>query len=447
MEPKKFFGTDGIRGVANQDLTPELAFRVGRAVIRALNPQSNPQKILIGKDPRISSDMLENALIAGILSTGASAYRTGILPTPGVSFLARSGNFDAGIMISASHNPVEDNGIKIFSSEGLKLSDTQEATLENLLHAAEDSLPRPTGIGVGIAYDIPEARTRYADHLKSHFPYALTELRVALDCAHGATAVTAPALFENLGAALFVMGGSPDGSRINVNGGATHPNALKDLVLREKCDLGIAFDGDGDRVIFVTRHGEIFNGDHILASLALHWQKTGKLRGPVVTTLMANFGLEEVLHSLHIPLVRTAVGDRYVFEEMQRQNANLGGEQSGHILMLDESSTGDGCLTALKVLGMLIETNQKLEDLSLLIQEFPQRLVNVRVQKKEQFHGDEKIQKAIEEEALKLQGRGRIVVRPSGTESLVRVMAEGPNAKELDDIVERVAKTIEARLS
>lgn len=436
---KKFFGTDGIRGIANTDLTPELVFRVGRAASRILGKR----KILVGKDPRVSSDMLEGALVSGLLSAGANVVTLGMIPTPGVSTLTNHENADAGIMISASHNPLEHNGIKIFGKRGLKLPDSQEESIEKLLHAEKDDGERPTGKEIGRLSKLSNAGEIYLEGLKKSFPHSLEKFHIALDCAYGATSLIAPQLFSLLGARVSAHYATPDGEKINLNCGATHLEAIAKATQEVKADFGIAFDGDGDRALFVTKNGETVNGDVILAGLALHWKKIGKLRGPVVTTVMANFGLEQTLNAHQIPMLRTPVGDRYVLEEMLKLKANLGGEQSGHIILLDHGVTGDGLSTALHVLEMVIESGWSFDDLRGLIKTFPQLLVNVSGIDLRRFKDEEKVKQAISKEEALLKGRGRIVVRPSGTEPLVRVMAEGPDADELKALVGRIAKTIE----
>ena len=441
---KKFFGTDGIRGIANQDLTPELVFRIGRAAGSILR-KNETGEILIGKDPRISSDMLAGTLESGILSVGTNVSRCGIIPTPAVSFLTRNLKFKAGIMISASHNPLEHNGIKIFSSSGLKLSDSQEQQIESILKLKEDKLKRPTGAGIGKLRNLNEAKERYLQYLKSRFNLSLKGTVLVLDCAYGSASVTAPSLFESLGAKVILKCSIPDGEKINVNCGATSPNFLKKAVLKEKADLGIAFDGDADRVVFVTGKGDLFHGDHTLALLGIHWRRKRKLKGPVITTVMANFGLEKALKEKNIKLIRTQIGDRYVLEEMMRKNANLGGEQSGHLILLNHGVSGDGCLTALAVLSVLRETGKSLADYQNIIEVFPQILKNVPVRKKTQFHHDEEIQRVLHEQEKRLKGKGRLVVRPSGTEPLIRIMAEGLEQKELEEVVSLLASIIERR--
>lgn len=445
MTLKKYFGTDGIRGVANQDLTPELVFRVGRAVGSILRKNGHGE-ILVGKDPRVSSDMLEGALQSGILSVGASVCSCGIIPTPAVSYLTKSMKFKAGIMISASHNPLEHNGIKIFSSAGLKLSDHEENQIESILKLKDDKLKRPIGTEVGKLKILDEAKERYIDYLKSCFKVSLKGIRLVLDCAYGSASVIAPVLFESLGAKVILKCSTPNGEKINVSCGAAFPDFLRKTVIKEKADLGIAFDGDADRVIFVTGKGELFHGDHTLALLGIHWFKKKKLKGPVVTTVMSNFGLEKALKEKNIKLIRTQIGDRYVLEEMLKKNANLGGEQSGHLILLNHGVSGDGCLTALAVLSVLRETGRSLSDFQKIIEVFPQILKNVPVRRKNYFHHDEEIQKILHEQEKRLKGKGRLVVRPSGTEPLIRIMAEGLDRKELEEVVNLLAYSIERRL-
>lgn len=442
---KRYFGTDGIRGIANEDLTPELVFRIGRAAASVLG-NGDHDTIIVGKDPRLSSDMLEGALASGILSTGVDVLSTGIIPTPAVSVLTRHEGGAAGIMISASHNPIEHNGIKIFGKNGLKLSDEEEREIELHLRSRKDTIRRATGRSVGQIRPFPTARDHYLTRLKSTFPHSLNGLHLVLDCAHGATSHVAPELFVSLGAKVTAHGAVPDGSRINLDCGATHLDNIRKLTLEERGDIGIAFDGDGDRVMLVDRNGEIFNGDRILAALALHWKKNGKLREPVVTTVMANFGLEKALKSAKIRMVRVNVGDRYVLEEMMDVKANLGGEQSGHVILLDYGWTGDGCLTALQLLAVILESGKSLEELKNLVTDFPQILVNVPASDPKRYKKDAEIQNAIHAEAAGLKGKGRILVRPSGTEPLIRVMAEGPDRSELEEVVQRVVKVIRSQM-
>lgn len=439
---KLHFGTDGIRGIANAELTPELVLRLGTLLPKLFKKS----KILVGKDPRVSSDMIENALIAGLLSSGASVYRAGILPTPAISMLTKTESMDAGVMISASHNPPEHNGIKIFGPDGCKLSDKQEDALESGLYGESFPAPRLTGNALGKVFDFKEAFEKYKRKLQSIFPRSLSNFNLVLDCAYGATSTIAPALFESLEAKVTAKNAVADGEKINVNCGATELDFLRKNVSDLKADLGIAFDGDGDRVMFVTNTGEIFNGDNILAALALHWKSKGRLHEPVVSTVMANFGLEQALLSEKISMARTPVGDRFVLEEMKKRKANLGGEQSGHIILLDHAVTGDGLLTALAVLDTVLESKKSLNELRELVKISPQILLNIPVKNKSKLSDDEEIKNSILDEEKKLQGRGRILVRPSGTEPLVRVMAEGPDFSELEQVVKRISEKIQTHL-
>lgn len=442
---KLHFGTDGIRGIANLELTPELVLKLGTLLPHLF--KKSHAKILIGKDPRVSSDMLESALVAGLLSSGASVYQAGCIPTPAISILTQRESMDAGIMISASHNPPEHNGIKIFGHDGCKLSDEQEEWLEARLYREESFGPRLTGNALGKIFDFSDATSKYQHWLKSIFPRTLSTFKIVLDCAYGATSTVAPSLFESLGATVTAKNAVPDGEKINVNCGATDLEFLKKMVSGTKADVGIAFDGDGDRVMFVTQTGEVFNGDNILATLAFHWKAKGKLREPIVTTVMANFGLEEALQSKKIQMVRTPVGDRFVLEEMKKQKANLGGEQSGHVILLDHGVTGDGILTALAVLDTVLESKKPLDKLRQSVKISPQILVSIPVKDKSKFSDDVEIKQIIVNEENKLKGRGRILVRPSGTEPLVRVMAEGPDFSELEQAVKRISEKIQTRLA
>ena len=448
---KKLFGTDGVRGVANTGLPPELAFRLGRAGAYVLtNNTTGAVKVLVAKDGRRSGDMLEAALIAGLCSIGAEVYSCGIMPTPAVAYLVQKHKFDAGVMITASHNPVEDNGIKFFDSRGFKLPDQLEEEIETLVYAIEknDDLPRPTGSDVGVAKTWSNALDDYADFIVSTVPgLNLDGIKLAIDCANGATSAVAPVIFEKLGAQVHTLCNKPDGSNINADCGSTHMGSLKDFVTANKMDLGLAFDGDGDRMLAVDQNGSEVDGDLLLAICGLDLQQRGKLAGnTIVSTVMSNQGLEVFCKNNGIILLRTAVGDRYVLEKMLEGGFVLGGEQSGHMIFREYSTTGDGILTGVHLLAVLTQQGKSLAQLAGMVEIFPQVLINVRVNKErmKELNTCPEIQKVKEDIESRFTGDDRILLRTSGTEPLVRVMFEGRDtdkinawAKELADAVEK----------
>jgi phosphoglucosamine mutase len=441
------FGTDGVRGVANADLTPELAFRLGRASTSHISQGYLSPQIVVGKDTRISGDMLEAAYIAGATSAGGTILRTGIVPTPAVSFLTRSLACHAGIMISASHNPIEDNGIKIFSSQGFKLPDDEEDRIEELLIASEDLLPRPIGGEIGRVRDIADAEALYGEHIKSSVGAPLQGLKVVLDCAYGASFRIAPAVFRELGAEVIALHDEPEGLKINVQCGSTNPTALKKVTLSEGAHLGLAFDGDADRCLAVDERGQFVDGDQLLTIFTGYFLDHGLLPSKIlVATVMSNLGLEHAMQERGIRLLRTKVGDRYVLEEMKRVGANLGGEQSGHIILLDYNTTGDGLATAVLLARIVKEAAKPLSALAGQMKHMPQLLVNVRARNKDRLSQDQEVGEAIAEMEEYLKDRGRILVRPSGTEPLIRVMAEGPDEEELKRVVGKLTRVIEEKL-
>ncbi len=444
----KYFGTDGVRGVANEGLTPELAFKLGRygGYILTKHASGKPQ-VLIGRDTRVSGHMLENALVAGLLSIGADVMLLGVISTPGVAYLTRAMSADAGVMISASHNPVEDNGIKFFGGDGYKLSDEQEAEIEELLDKETDELPRPTGANLGTVTDYKEGGQKYIQYLKQTVDEDFTDIHVALDCAHGATSSLATHLFADLDADISSMGSSPNGLNINDGCGSTHPEVLAKFVVDKGADIGLAFDGDGDRLIAVDENGEIVNGDQILFILARHLKEEGRLdKNTVVSTIMSNLGFYKAIGDNGLESVKTAVGDRYVVEEMKKNGYNLGGEQSGHIIMLDYNTTGDGLLTALQLVNVLKITGRTLSDLASEVKMFPQELVNVRVTDKHAVTDNAKVAAVISEVEKDMAGNGRVLVRPSGTEPLVRVMVEAQSEEEASRYVNRIAEVVRAEM-
>lgn len=444
----KYFGTDGVRGIANAELTPELAYQLGRAGAYILTENAERPKIVVGRDPRISGHMLQAALVSGMLSIGADVMLLGVVTTPGVAFLTRHVGADAGVMISASHNPVEDNGIKFFGRDGFKLLDEKEQEIEELLDEEIDRLPRPVGGDVGRLAERPELKQAYLAHLNQTIEHRLDGMKIVLDCAHGAASHLAPELFRQLGADVVVIGGNPDGININVNCGSTHPEGLQKAVVREKADLGLAFDGDADRLIAVDEKGKVIDGDGIMYILATHLQAQGKLaRDTLVTTVMSNIGLHKAAAARQIKTVQTKVGDRYVMEEMRKGGFNLGGEQSGHIIFLDHGTTGDGMLTAVQLVNVLTERQEPLSELARIMQKYPQHMVNVRVKEKNGWDRNSAIRAAVDKVEEALGSNGRVLVRPSGTEPVIRVMAEGPDEHELKSHVAYIADVIQRELS
>ncbi|QST00238.1 phosphoglucosamine mutase [Pontibacillus sp. ALD_SL1] len=443
----KYFGTDGVRGVANQELTPELAFKVGRYGGYVLTKDTPKPKILVGRDPRISGQLLENALTAGLMSIGAEVMRLGVLPTPGVAYLTKSMGAEAGVMISASHNPVEDNGIKFFGPDGFKLTDEQENEIEALMDQETDELPRPSGADVGVVNDYFEGGQKYMQYLKQTIDYDFDGVHVALDCAHGATSSVAPHIFADLEAELSTMGSSPDGLNINDDVGSTSPEALQSFVKEKGAHIGLAFDGDGDRLIAVDEKGEIVDGDQIMFICAKYLNEQGRLRhNTVVSTVMSNIGFYKAVEANGMKSDKTNVGDRYVLEEMRRGDYSLGGEQSGHIIFLDYNTTGDGLLSALQLVNVLKETGKSLSELAAEMQKYPQVLKNVRVIDKKKVMTNPRITSEIEAVEEAMGDEGRVLVRPSGTEPLVRVMVEAPTEEDCEKYVNQVVQVVQAEL-
>lgn len=443
----KYFGTDGVRGIANSELTPELAFKLGRFGGYVLTKDTTRPKVLIGRDTRISGHMLEGALVAGLLSIGAEVMRLGVISTPGVAYLTKALSAEAGVMISASHNPVADNGIKFFGSDGFKLSDEQEEEIERLMDLPEDSLPRPVGGDLGQVNDYFEGGQKYLSYLKQAVDEEFTGLHVALDCAHGATSSLATHLFADLDADISTMGSSPNGLNINDGVGSTHPEALAAFVKEKNADVGLAFDGDGDRIIAVDEKGNIVDGDQILFICGKFLKEQGRLKhSTVVSTVMSNLGYYKALEAQGINSSQTAVGDRYVVEEMKKGGYTLGGEQSGHIIFLDYNTTGDGLLTGLQLVNIMKATKKPLSELASEMKKFPQKLINVKVTDKHHVTDNEKVAAIISEVEKEMGGNGRILVRPSGTEPLVRVMAEAPTQEQCDQYVQRICAVVEKEM-
>ena len=448
---RKLFGTDGIRGVANvHPMTSEIAMQLGRAVAHIFKDKDRRHKILIGKDTRVSGYMLETALASGICSMGVDVLLVGPMPTPGIAFLTTDMRADAGIVISASHNPFQDNGMKIFCRNGLKLPDEKELEIEQLMSSKEIDSLRPTATEVGKAFRIDDAAGRYIVFLKNTFPsdFTLDGFKIVLDCAHGAAYKIAPHVFEELGAKVYPIGIEPDGVNINQNCGALHPEAISQTVKEQGADIGIALDGDADRVIFVDENGVEVDGDHIMAICAVDMHRENRLKkNTVVATVMSNIGLDIALKKEGIKMLRAAVGDRYILEEMLQHGYNFGGEQSGHIIFFDLNTTGDGILSALQVLAAIKKSNKKLSELSTIMQRFPQVIENVEVKDKKNLDSVPEIKKAIDDAEKILADKGRILVRYSGTQPLCRVMVEGQDEKEIKGIAQNLAQLIGEKLN
>lgn len=471
---RQLFGTDGVRGVANREpMTSEMALKLGRALASVLHDpaeelagapagQKTPSpaklrggdgshryKILIGKDTRLSGYMLETALASGICSMGADVLQVGPLPTPGVAYLTRSMRADAGVVISASHNPFQDNGIKFFSYDGFKLPDATEARMEEMIFAGETERHRPTAGEIGKALRIDDAVGRYVVCLKNSFPRHLTleGMKIVVDCAHGAAYRVAPAVLTELGADVIPIGVKPDGENINQDCGSLYPDAARQALREHGADLALSLDGDADRAIFVDEGGEIVDGDQVLAICAKEMRDRGTLKSnTVVATVMSNLGLDLALEGMGAKLKRTRVGDRYVVEEMLRGGYNLGGEQSGHLLFLDHNTTGDGCLTALQLLAVMVESGRTLGQLKTIMTRMPQVLLNVKVKEKKDMAGLPRLSRKIAAVEKELGARGRLLVRYSGTESLARIMLEGENEERIRRMAEEIAEEIKREL-
>ena len=445
---RKYFGTDGVRGkVGEPPITPEMVMHLGYAAGKVLagaerGPAgSEPPAVLIGKDTRISGYMLESALQAGLSAAGVDIYLCGPMPTPAVAYLTRALRLAAGIVISASHNPFEDNGIKFFSAAGDKLPDAIERQIEARL---SDPIVTSPSAQLGKARRINDAAGRYIEFCKSTFPtdLDLRGMKIVVDCAHGASYHIAPHVFHELGADVVAIGNQPDGLNINLDCGATQPQALVAAVAEHSADLGLALDGDGDRLIMVDAAGRVYDGDQLLYVIARRRLDDGGLRGGVVGTLMSNFGLEQALGALSVPFARAAVGDRYVLEELRARGWQLGGENSGHIICLDKHTTGDGMVSALQVLHAIRATQRPLEVLTAELRLFPQTLINVRVARGNDVRKNTQVQDAVRAVEAQLKGRGRVLLRPSGTEPVIRVMVEGESAQEVQALAQTIAEAI-----
>ena len=445
----KYFGTDGVRGEANVELTPELAFKLGRFGGYVLSQhETDVPRVFVARDTRISGQMLESALVAGLLSVGIHVYKLGVLATPGVAHLVKAEKASAGVMISASHNPAQDNGIKFFAGDGFKLDDALEAEIEALLDAEEDTLPRPSAQGLGDVVEYPEGLRKYQQFLVSTGT-ELEGMKVALDTANGAAATSARQIFADLGADLTVIAENPDGLNINEGVGSTHPEKLQELVKETGSQIGLAFDGDSDRLIAVDENGDLVDGDRIMYIIGKYLADRGLLaKNTIVTTVMSNLGLHKALDREGIEKAVTAVGDRYVVEEMRKEGYNIGGEQSGHVILMDYNTTGDGQLTAVQLTKIMKETGKTLSELAAEVTIYPQKLVNIRVENsmKDKSMEVPAIAAIIEKMEAEMAGNGRILVRPSGTEPLLRVMAEAPTDAEVDYYVDTIADVVRAEI-
>ncbi|MDY6908870.1 MAG: phosphoglucosamine mutase [Thermodesulfobacteriota bacterium] len=448
----KLFGTDGIRGIANEfPMTTDLAMKVGVGTAHLFKNHHRRPKIVIGKDTRLSGYMIETAITAGICAMGVDVLLVGPLPTPGIAFITSSMRADAGIVISASHNPYEYNGIKIFAATGYKLPDDIESQIERLVASGDvERLPRPPVSEIGRAKRIDDAQGRYIVYLKNTFPRELTldGLKLVVDCAHGAAYRVAPAVFEELGAQVVLVGDRPNGKNINDHCGALYPEQMARLVREHHAHAGIAFDGDADRVIFADETGEILDGDHLMAICGIHLMKANRLNHrTVVATVMSNMGLEAALKRHGAQLLRTAVGDRYVVEKMNEGRYNLGGEQSGHIVFMDHATTGDGILSALQLLAVMLKEDKPLSELKTIMERFPQTLVNVRVKRRRPIEDIEELVRLKDRIASALGENGRLLIRPSGTEPVIRVMIEGRDRSRIQSLAGEMAEAISRHMN
>ena len=446
----RMFGTDGVRGVANTELTAEMAYKLGKAGAYVLTEGTHKPSIVVGMDTRISGDMLESALVAGICSQGAHAISVGIVPTPGVAYLTRLYKADAGVVISASHNPVEYNGIKFFNKDGYKLPDETEDKIEAVIKSNFKGINVPVGEELGRREIKQNAIMDYIEFLKKTADVDFKGINIALDCAEGASFIAAPYIFEHLGAKVHVIHSSPNGKNINKNCGSTHLDELRKYVVSEGCDFGFAFDGDADRCLTVDENGNVVDGDFAMAILAKSMKEQGKLdNNTLVVTVMSNMGLEIAMKREGINIVKTKVGDRYVLEKMLQEGHKIGGEQSGHIILLDHNTTGDGLITAIKMAGAYKKSGKKMSELASIMKELPQVLVNVKVDNKykELYKTDKEITAKIEDMEKALEGRGRVLIRPSGTEPLIRVMLEGEDQEEIDKMAHELADIIKKKCS
>ena len=439
---RKYFGTDGIRGIAGESLTADLSFKVGKALGKLLTEKKDHPKVVIGRDTRISCDMIEHALTAGLTSTGVNVMTVGTIPTPAIAYLTKTIETDSGIMISASHNPYQDNGIKIFGPDGFKLTDEQELEIESLIDNSEQ-IKNASFEKIGKVYGGNELTQKYIQHIKQSISGDLSEIKIALDCANGATTGVAPFIFGDLEADIETIGCQSNGVNINDNVGSTKIETISEFVKENNVDVGFAFDGDGDRVLAVDASGNIVDGDKIMFILAKHLKEQGELKdNMVVSTVMSNIGFYKAIEENGLQSVKTAVGDRYVVEEMRNNNYSLGGEQSGHIILMNYATTGDGILTAVKLANIIKSTGKSLEELASEVSIYPQKLVNIKVIDKKAAMEDSEILAECEKVEKELEGNGRILLRASGTENLIRVMVEASSDELTDKYCEQVAKIV-----
>lgn len=439
---RKYFGTDGIRGIAGESLTADLSFKVGKALGKLLTEKKEHPKVVIGRDTRISCDMIEQALTAGLTSTGVNVMTVGTIPTPAIAYLTKTIETDSGIMISASHNPYQDNGIKIFGPDGFKLTDEQELEIESLIDNSEQ-IKNASFEKIGKLYGGSELSQKYVQHIKQSISGDLSNIKIALDCANGATTGAAPYIFGDLEADIETIGCQPNGININDNVGSTKIDTISAFVKENNVDVGFAFDGDGDRVLAVDANGNIVDGDKIMFILAKHLKEQGELKdNMVVSTVMSNIGFYKAIEENGLQSVKTAVGDRYVVEEMRNNNYSLGGEQSGHIILMNYATTGDGILTAVKLANIIKSTGKSLEELASEVSIYPQKLVNIKVIDKKAAMEDSEILAECEKVEKELEGNGRILLRASGTENLIRVMVEASSDELTDKYCEQVAKIV-----
>ena len=439
---RKYFGTDGIRGIAGESLTADLSFKVGKALGKLLTEKKEHPKVVIGRDTRISCDMIEQALTAGLTSTGVNVMTVGTIPTPAIAYLTKTIETDSGIMISASHNPYQDNGIKIFGPDGFKLTDEQELEIESLIDNSEQ-IKNASFEKIGKLYGGSELSQKYVQHIKQSISGDLSNIKIALDCANGATTGVAPYIFGDLEADIETIGCQPNGININDNVGSTKIDTISAFVKENNVDVGFAFDGDGDRVLAVDANGNIVDGDKIMFILAKHLKEQGELKdNMVVSTVMSNIGFYKAIEENGLQSVKTAVGDRYIVEEMRNNNYSLGGEQSGHIILMNYATTGDGILTAVKLANIIKSTGKSLEELASEVSIYPQKLVNIKVIDKKAAMEDSEILAECEKVEKELEGNGRILLRASGTENLIRVMVEASSDELTDKYCEQVAKIV-----
>ena len=439
---RKYFGTDGIRGIAGESLTADLSFKVGKALGKLLTEKKDHPKVVIGRDTRISCDMIEHALTAGLTSTGVNVMTIGTIPTPAIAYLTKTIETDSGIMISASHNPYQDNGIKIFGPDGFKLTDEQELEIESLIDNSEQ-IKNASFEKIGKVYGGNELTQKYIQHIKQSITGDLSDIKIALDCANGATTGVAPFIFGDLEADIETIGCQPNGININDNVGSTKIETISEFVKENNVDVGFAFDGDGDRVLAVDAEGNVVDGDKIMFILAKHLKEQGELKdNMVVSTVMSNIGFYKAIEENGLQSVKTAVGDRYVVEEMRKNDYSLGGEQSGHIVLMNYATTGDGILTAVKLSNIIKTSGKSLKELASEVSIYPQKLVNIKVVDKKTAMEDAEILAECEKVEKELEGNGRILLRASGTENLIRVMVEASSDELTDKFCEQVAKIV-----